>query len=207
VCVRGGNAVRVRSRLVLAFAGAAALVSALDGAARSLTAAPPILTFCAGAALLMLSVKFSTASHAITRRRWFIAALAGVCAGLTLSHATPSGPRDVVALVPRNHIAADLFDALDELDANPAVFDHRTIEVSGTWTPPSAQSTATISRRVMSCCTADAVDVGFDVVTKDAGHLQPGAWVRVSGRVRGRLRDGELRYDIVDASVRRAAPP
>jgi uncharacterized membrane protein YcgQ (UPF0703/DUF1980 family) len=197
----------VSGRLVLAFAGSAALMSVLDGAARSLTAAPPILTFCASASLLMLSMQARTASHAITRGRWFIAALAGVCAGLTLSHATPAAPRDVVARVPRNHIAADLFDALDQLDANPAVFDHRTIEVSGTWTPPSAQSTATISRRVMSCCTADSVDVGFDVITKIVDRVQPGAWVHVSGRVRGRLRNGELRYEIVDASVRRAAPP
>jgi hypothetical protein len=197
----------VSAREALAFAGAAAMVSALDGAARSLTAAPPMLIVCASAALLILSTQADGSSHAIARRTWLVAAFVGGCVGLSLARATPSAPRDVVALVPRNHVAADLFDALDQLDANPAAFDRRIIEVSGTWMPASEEATATISRRVMSCCTADAVDVGFDVITNGPARVQPGAWVHVSGRVRDRLRNGELRYEIVDATVERTAPP
>ena len=133
-----------------------------------------------------------------------LAVLGGAGAGSWLSNTAPAAPRDVVARAPRGHIAADLFDALDALDANPAVFDGRTIAVSGTWTPASALSAASVSRRVMSCCAADAVDVGFDVTPNAAEHIGAGAWVVVSGRVRVRLRDGELRYELGGATVRPA---
>jgi uncharacterized membrane protein YcgQ (UPF0703/DUF1980 family) len=108
--------------------------------------------------------------------------------------------------VPHNHVAADLFDALDRLDADPTSFDRRIVAVSGTWTPATAQSAATVSRRVMSCCAADAIDVGFDVIASGKVTIQTGAWVRVEGRVQVRLRDGELRYEIADATIRKATP-
>jgi hypothetical protein len=191
----------VNARAALAFAGGAAVAAALDGAARTLTAAPPAFTLCAGVALIVISVR------AMVWRTVLPALLAGACAGLWLTNAAPSGPRDIGARAPHGHIAADLFDALDSLDANPGAFDGRTIEVSGTWTPASAREAATVSRRVMSCCAADAMDVGFDVKSSRTLRARPGAWVRVSGHVRVRLRDGEMRYEIEDAVVRPAPPP
>ena len=190
----------------LAFAGAAAIASALDGTARSLTAASPAFTFCAGTALVALSMRGNRAARAIAWREWTVSILAGGCAGFSLLFAAPSAPRDVGVRVPRNHIAADLFEALDRLDADPAAFEQRNIEVSGTWTPANTQGTATVSRRVMSCCAADAIDVGFDVAPIGDVRVRPGAWVRVAGRVRVRLRDGDLRYEIEDALVRPAPP-
>lgn len=204
--VRDRDDVRVSVRDTLAFAGSAAAATALDGAARSLTAAPPAFTFCAGIALLVLSLRADNSSGAIVWRTWSVAALAGGCAGLSLLYAAQPAPRDVSVRVPRNHVAADLFDALDRLDADPAAFDRRIIAVSGSWTPATAPGAATVSRRVMSCCAADAVDVGFDVMPNRDVRIQPGTWVRVEGRVRVRLRDGELRYELADATVKKVTP-
>lgn len=190
----------MNARAVLAFAGSATVVAALDGAARVLTAASPALTWCAGAALIVIAFR----ARGLARRTMLLAVLGGACAGSWLSSSAPSGPRDVVARAPRGHIAADLFDALDALDANPAVFDGRTIAVSGTWTPAGALGAASVSRRIMSCCAADAVDVGFDVMPNAAKHIGAGAWVLVSGHVHVRLRDGELRYELGAAVVRQA---
>jgi hypothetical protein len=190
----------VNARAALAFAGSAAAVAALDGAARALTAASPALTLCAGAALVVIAFR----GRGLARRSMSLAVLGGACAGLWLSGAAPPGPRDVVARAPRGHIAADLFDALDALDANPAAFDGRAIAVSGTWTPAGALGAASVSRRIMSCCAADAVDVGFDVTPNAEAHVDAGAWVLVSGRVHVRLRDGELRYELGAATVRPA---
>ena len=71
----------------LAFAGSAAIMAALDGAARTLTAAPPALTLCAGAALVLLSMR------AIAWRAFALAVIAGACAGLWLPNAAPTSPR------------------------------------------------------------------------------------------------------------------
>ncbi len=58
-----------------------------------------------------------------------------------------------------------------------------------------------MARRVMTCCAADAVDVGFDVIPARPIHFASGAQVRVSGVVRASLRDGEIRYALADAVV------
>lgn len=187
-------------RAALAFAGGGAIAAALDGAARTLTSAPPPLTLCAGIALSMLAVR------SVMWRTSVPALLAGVCAGMWLSSAAPSNPRDVGVRAPRSHIAADLFDALDRLDTDPGAFNGRTISVSGMWMPASARGAATVSRRVMSCCTADAIDVGFDVAPSGAVRVRAGVWARVSGRVRVRLRDGDMRYEIEATTVRPASP-
>ncbi|HEY7980834.1 MAG TPA: hypothetical protein VID19_05065 [Candidatus Eremiobacteraceae bacterium] len=205
--VRGRDGVRVSDRGALAFAGGAAMVSALDGAVRTLTSAQPALTLCAGVALLIVSLRQNRSTREIAWCSWSVAAFAGGCAGLALSNATPSWPRDISMHVPRAHVTADLFDALDQLDAAPSAFDRRTIDVTGSWMPATVQGAATVSRRVMSCCAADAVDVGFDVIPKREVKIRQGAWVRISGRVRVRLRDGELRYEIVEADVRPAPRP
>src|SRR5580704_4589046 len=77
--VRDRDDVRVSVRGALAFAGSAAIASSINGAAASLTAAPPVLTLCAGALLLALSMHANNFSHAITWHRWSVAALAGGC--------------------------------------------------------------------------------------------------------------------------------
>lgn len=190
----------MNARAALVFAGSATATAAIDGAARALTAAPPAFTLCAGVTLIVI------AARGLAARAYTSAILGGMCAGLWLSSVTPSAPGDVVARAPHGHVAADLFDALDALDANPSAFDGRTIAVTGTWTPASARDAASVSRRVMSCCAADAVDVGFDVAPNAAAHVSSGAWVRVFGHVRVKLRDGEMRYELGGAVVTPAAP-
>ena len=185
-------------RLLLAGAGSAAVAAACDGAVRTLTATPPALTLCAGAVLVVLARRRGAT------RASALAVFAGTLMGLWLPVAGQSTPHDVGVHAPRNHIAADLFDALDRLDADPAAFDGEKIAITGTWEPASASSSATVSRRVMSCCAADAVDVGFDVAARGDPHLLPGTWVRVSGFVCVRLRAGDLRYEIENAVVRTA---
>ena len=185
-------------RAALAFAGSATTAAALDGAARTLTSAPPALALCAGIALCVFAVR------PFTRRTSVPALLAGACAGMWLPNVPPSNPHDVSVRAPRGHIAADLFDALDRLDTDPSAFDGRTISVSGEWMPSSVRGAATISRRVMSCCAADAIDVGFDVAPSGTVRVRAGEWARVSGRVRVRLRDGDMRYEIDAATVRPA---
>jgi hypothetical protein len=197
--VRDRNLFRVNARAALVFAGTAAVAAAVDGASGSLTTAPPALTLLAGAALVLFSLR------AVSWRESILASVAGICTGLWLQSAAPFGPHDVRVRAPRGHIAADLFEALDSLDVSPSAFDGRTIAVSGTWMPPDANVRATVSRRVMSCCAADAVDVGFDVAPRGVVRSPAGAWVSVAGRVRVRLRDGDLRYEIDDAVVRPAA--
>lgn len=198
--VHARGLVRVSARAALAFAGSAAVAAALDGAAQNLTAGPPVLTFCAGLALIIISMRAT---------RWPTLTLAvscGVCAGLALQGATPPGPRNVGIRSPHGHIAADLFEALDALDADPSAFDGRIIAVSGTWMPATAGGAATVSRRVMSCCAADALDVGFDVEPSGGVRARPGDWVRVSGHVHVRLHNGEMRYEIDNASIWAARP-
>jgi hypothetical protein len=188
----------VISRLLFAGAGSATIAAACDGAVRTLTATPPALTLCAGAVLVFLAVRRG-ASPATA-----LALLAGTVVGLWLPSAAQSLPHDVGVHAPRGHIAADLFEVLDQLDADPSAFDGRVITISGTWAPATMSNAATVSRRVMSCCAADAVDVGFDVAPRADPHVRPGTWVRVSGRVRVRLRAGDLRYEIESADIKPA---
>jgi uncharacterized protein DUF1980 len=189
----------VNSRLLLVVAGSAAVAAACDGAVRALTATPPTLTLFAGVVLVLIAMRRGPS------RAMAVAVLAGSIVGLWLPLAARSAPRDVGVYVPRGHIAADLFEALDRLDADPSAFDGRAIAISGTWTPATPSAAATVSRRVMSCCAADAVDVGFDVAPRADPRIRPGTWVRVSGPVHVRLRAGDLRYEIEGATVT-AAP-
>lgn len=197
--MRRRNHVRVNSRLLLAVAGSAAVAAACDGAVRALTATPPALTLGAGVVLALIAMRRGSS------RAMAVAVLAGTVVGLWLPLAAQSFPRDVGVHAPRGHIVADLFEALDRLDADPSAFDGRAIAISGTWTPSTATDAATVSRRVMSCCAADAVDVGFDVIPRAEPRIRPGSWVRVSGPVHVRLRAGDLRYEIESAAVT-AAP-
>lgn len=96
----------------------------------------------------------------------------------------------------------DLFEALDRLDSAPNAMLGITIAVTGTWTPASGDALATISRRVVSCCAADAVDVGFDVRLSDDVRIPAGSWVRVEGTVAERVVDGDIRFVLEHSHVR-----
>ena len=77
-----------------------------------------------------------------------------------------------------------------------------TIAVTGTWTPASRDDLATVSRRVVSCCAADAVDVGFDVRPSHDSQVAAGSWVRVDGTVAERVADGDIRFVLEQSQVR-----
>jgi uncharacterized membrane protein YcgQ (UPF0703/DUF1980 family) len=96
----------------------------------------------------------------------------------------------------------DLFEALDRLDSAPNAMLGNTIAVTGTWTPASRDDLATVSRRVVSCCAADAVDVGFDVRLSHDSRVAAGTWVRVDGTVAERVVDGDIRFVLEQSRVR-----
>lgn len=78
----------------------------------------------------------------------------------------------------------DLFDALETLDENPHALGRRIV-VSGLWRPSDRGICAAVFRRVMACCAADAINVGFDVLPARAVSFaagMPGCQRR--GRVR-----------------------
>lgn len=188
--------VRVTAQALLAFVGGLAASVALFSRMAPLVSAPAPVT--AGAAAALIAVAYR-ASRSLALH---VALALGVLAGAWISSGSAPQVRDVEAHVPHVHGDADLFDALDALDADPSSALGRTIAVSGTWTPPHGGWPATVSRRIMSCCAADAVDVGFDVTPRGRVSIHSGTWVRVSGRIRISLRDGDVRYEIADATVR-----
>ena len=96
----------------------------------------------------------------------------------------------------------DLFEALDRLDSAPNAMLGSMIAVTGTWTPASRADLATVSRRVVSCCAADAVDVGFDVRLSRGVRVEAGSWVRVDGTVAERVVDGDIRFVLEHSRVR-----
>lgn len=178
----------------LAFLGGLALSIAAFRSASLVSTAPPV-TLCAAAALVLIAYRSGRAVHLA------VALACGAVAGAWITSLGPPAVRGVESRAPRVHGAADLFDALDELDADPASVEGRVISVSGTWMPSRDGWAATVSRRIMTCCTADAVDVGFDVEPRGDGRIPSGTWVRVTGRVRVTMRDGDVRYELADAVV------
>ncbi|MDQ6767080.1 MAG: hypothetical protein M3Z41_04660 [Candidatus Eremiobacteraeota bacterium] len=132
------------------------------------------------------------------------AVTAGLCVGLTLPAYPPPARTPILThAVARAHAGPDarLFAALDVLDDHPQALLGQRIAVTGTWRPRHGLSLGSVSRRVMACCAADAVDVGFDVVPKAQVPLAAGSSVLVSGIVHASLLDGETRYALTDASV------
>ncbi len=160
-----------------------------------LVAAPAPVTACTAAILIVVAFRGAPA------RSIQFALVCGALAGSCVVSAGAPAVRDVAAHAPRGHAADDLFDALDALDADPRAVEHREISVSGTWLPPRGGWPAAVSRRIMTCCAADAVDIGFDVVPRGEVHLRAGSWVRVTGLVHVTLRDGDIRYEIAGATV------
>jgi hypothetical protein len=127
----------------------------------------------------------------------------GFIAGWTLPGNAPAPWRSVVTRAGPHSSRDDLFDALDALDARPDTLLGRHISVTGVWHPHEGDNLATVSQRVMACCAADAVDVGFDVLPSGRVVLAPGTRVRVGGTVTQALRQGETRYVLRDANVTR----
>ncbi len=185
----------VNDRVLLAFVGGLALALCLAPGGGALVSAPAPLTGGAAVALLILAYRGAGvyAPHAAT--------VCGAIAGCCVAVAGAPVLRDVEMHAPRGHGAADLFDALDALDSDPRALQDRELSVTGSWTPRHDGWPSSVSRRIMTCCAADAVDVGFDVEPRGAVALRAGTWVRVTGRVRVTLRDGDVRYELAVASV------
>jgi hypothetical protein len=184
-----------------ALAGCAAIAS-LSGAAGAITSVrPPLMLFCAA---LLLAAALQ-AKHARTHcLLWLIG---GAAAGLTLPRVPPPVAGPIVS-----HSfgrSGDLFDVLDRIDGDPSSMLGRVVTVSGTWRSAAGSRSAAVFRRVMACCAADAIAVGLDVLPAGIAAASDGDSVAVSGALRAVLREGELRYALTQARVRRIAqrPP
>ncbi|HME80447.1 MAG TPA: hypothetical protein VKF82_00065 [Candidatus Eremiobacteraceae bacterium] len=174
-----------------------ALAAAATGASRVLVAAPALVVAAFGCATLVI---------ALMPKRARACTLASACAGLAFGSALPrSLPIErVVTQAPGGRRAGDLFALLERLDQQPQAVVGRSVAVSGVWTPARADQDASVSRLVMACCAADALDVGFDVAPRGPIHIEAGTEICVSGILSARVQSGELRYRIEQATVERA---
>ena len=181
-------------------ASLAALVGLIAGALghhaiESLVRMPPAVMSATAALFAAALVR----SH--ERRASFAALVVGVLAGCTLPAAAPGMVQPVVTHATGRSDPGDLFDALDNLDAHPAMLLGKQVWVTGVWRPADRDTLATVSLRVMACCAADAVDVGFDVLPSHVAAAPSGTRVRVGGVVGEVLREGETRYVLRNAEV------
>jgi len=182
-----------RDGALLAALAALALTAFATGASRTLVALPPIVVACFGIAMFALASKQARLTPSLA------GALAiGIALGLALPRSLPVG--EVATRSPGGVHDGDLFALLDRLDDDPRAVLGSYVGVSGVWTPPSHGHAATVSRRVMACCAADAIDVGFDV-HGTCGLQSAGQPVIVRGFVHAVLAGGELRYSLDDARV------
>ncbi|HET9341678.1 MAG TPA: hypothetical protein VFO25_02025 [Candidatus Eremiobacteraceae bacterium] len=188
------------ARSVVAFAAGASVASATIGASEVLTSMPAWATLLTGSVLAWCALRgLSGAAH---RGRSLAFAVCGVCAALCLPTSPPPAPGTVSTRPAPTSLRGDLFEALDRLDSAPSAVLGSTIAVTGTWTPASRDALATVSRRVVSCCAADAVDVGFDVRLSRDVRVAAGSWVRVDGTVAERVVDGDIRFVLEHSQVR-----
>jgi hypothetical protein len=182
----------MRNGTLLGVLAGLALTVCATGASRTLVALPPPVIACFGIVTLVLArpTRLTPLS---------VGALAvGAALGLALPQSLPIGR--VATHSPGGAHDGDLFALLDRLDDDPRAVVGGYVSVSGVWTPPSHGHAATVSRRVMACCAADAIDVGFDVYGA-RGALTAGQPVVVRGFVHAVLAGGELRYSLDDARV------
>jgi hypothetical protein len=163
------------------------------GESSTLVALPAPVVACFGVAMLVLAAKQVRLTPLLAR-----ALAIGVALGLALPPSLPVGA--VATRSPGGAHDGDLFALLDRLDDDPRAVLGNYVSVSGVWTPPSHGHAATVSRRVMACCAADAIDVGFDVHAT-RGLQSAGQPVIVRGFVHAVLAGGELRYSLDDARV------
>jgi hypothetical protein len=181
---------------VLSLLSGLALGAAVTGAASALTAMPIpfILAFGSCGAWFV----FVQSTH-----RWSAIALlvCGIALGAALPRSAPQTSGAVVTHAVRGSEVGDLFALLDRIDADPGAVVGLRVTVSGEWSPAVKNRVASVSRRVMTCCAADAVRVGFDVIAAQTVDCHEGTLVRVTGILTARLRDGEMRYALVNAAV------
>ncbi len=193
----------IGNRGTVALAAGACLSCALGGACAALTAVPPLVMIACAAILAALAVGPMPAARGPTRGRASLTCLlSGIALGLALPKDVAPPDGRVYARALSSSLRGDLFEALDRLDRDPGALVHRRIAVSGAWTPAHDGMLATVSRRVMTCCAADALDVGFDIASSPAS-LPQGSWVRATGVVERTMRDGELRYVLEQCSITR----
>lgn len=180
-----------------AIAGGACAAAALTGASSALTALPPWAVFTTGAVLSI------AATCAAPKRLNVAVSLAiGAAVGSMLPTRQPAPPGVVLTRAVASGMHGDLFEALDRLDEDPSSLLGRRISVSGVWSPADGARAATVSRRFMSCCAADEVDVGFDVTLEREPRVASGSWVRADGIVAERVVDGDVRYLLEHCSLR-----
>lgn len=171
------------------------------GADQYLTTSPRAFTLASGGLLLVASLQLSTESVA-SRKRLALSMLAGIGAAFVLPLAFPDAAGEVITAPLVHGYSGDLFRALDRIDQDPAAMLNTKLSVSGDWTPATADRAATVSRRIMACCAADSIAVGFDVYGDEVYPMVRRSAVMVSGILRARVVDGEIRYALTHAHIR-----
>ena len=187
------------ARYPVAFAAGTCIAGAMSGAGLALTSMPAWAMLLTGAVLAACALHQT--ARDIRRTRSIGAGICGMAFALVLPIEAPPAPGAVSTRAVSSSIRGDLFDALAELDSEPNALLGKMIAVTGSWTPPTHDVLATVSRRIVSCCAADAVDVGFDVRLDHDKRVASGAWVRVEGIVRERAVDGDIRYVLEHSRV------
>jgi hypothetical protein len=180
---------------VAGLAAGICLSASLSGACEALTTMPSFVLFATGVMLAcctMSSCKKAPALPCIAL---------GIVSGLLLPSAPPPIAGAVVTHGAGIALRGDLFDVLDRLDDDPSGVVDRLVSVSGEWSPATAQRPATVSRRIMSCCAADAIAIGFDVRLARERRIRSGSWVRVQGVVHERMDDGDIRFVLEHSKV------
>jgi len=153
-----------------------------------------VIGICAAVQALGLCVQHRS------RHTWR-ALVAGIVLGLCVPSVVAPAFEGVVTHAIGQARGVDLFDALQRLDDDPQSLEGTVISVSGRWREDATGAPSSVYRTVMSCCAADAIDAGFDVVPAKHVALPDGLPVRVTGIVRAYVSAGEIRYRLVDASV------
>ncbi|MBV8171303.1 MAG: hypothetical protein JO219_05150 [Candidatus Eremiobacteraeota bacterium] len=171
-----------------------ALAASIGDTTRALVALPPLAIALFGAACATLALRLFSARTSATMAAAAVAAIALLPGSLPVGH--------VLTRAAGHEGSADLFRLLDDVDAAPQRVLGTRASVSGTWMPAQPPRAATVSRRIMACCAADAVDVGLDVLPAPSVRAGSGQTVCVSGVVSARIIGGELRYALVRALVR-----
>jgi hypothetical protein len=190
------NHCAIRPILCAATAGIA-LAAVSSGASRTLIVMPPVLVLSVALYCGALALRRGYASACAV---WI---LIGAIAGMSLPTELPV--RHVLTHAAGQQQQTDLFRLLDALDASPRDTVGSLVSVSGTWTSARSPRAASVSRRIMTCCAADSVDVGLDVFPMARPAVSDGEEVCTTGIVVARLDAGELRYALNRASVRQRA--
>ena len=179
--------------------GGTAIASSMSGACAALTAIPPWAMFLTGVTAIVCALFDVRARGSAPPARAFV--IFGCAIGLLLPTSPPPLAGTVVTHAAGAAMHGDIFDLLDRLDEDPASLLGRRASVSGAWAAATRDDPATVSRRVMSCCAADAIAVGFDVELARVQRITSGTWVRVSGVVGERFRNGERRFVLEQSTV------